>query len=404
MSGRVAAGTERPHPRVPPGSRASVARDHSLYARASAWASGERISMPTASATLAQAHFEGDACPEDVGVPTEDGDSYRPFRQHRWIENELLVAESEKRTAACMVSRRRASGVLRAGRERRGMGAGSREIRNLGGISAQREAGAHVDVAAQGRARQQRRRGGDGEPRWWRHVIGKAIAKACSTTGRCSPRRVPRSRATAATGARQAARLDRHGQLRTIDARIIEVDLRFSDQAPDLTAPAGPRGSCGSTSRGSGSTPTRIAATATASGRSGRTAGSTGTPIPSPSPNCSSTRARPASRSPSTRTSRSRRTRRRPPASAGRSSRLGPRGRHAGAPAPGAALLGDPAHRAAPAALPRQAVALSARLAPARAAGISARRAGASFAGRRRACLAEDRPHVGLGVADAEQA
>ena len=67
----------------------------------------------------------------------------------------------------------------------------------------------------------------------------------------------------------------------TIDARIIEVHLRFSDQWPDLYGAGWTEAWCGSTSTGSGSTPTRTAATATASCCSGRTACNTGTPTPS---------------------------------------------------------------------------------------------------------------------------
>ena len=67
----------------------------------------------------------------------------------------------------------------------------------------------------------------------------------------------------------------------TIDARIIEVHLRFSDQWPDLYGAGWTDALVRLYARGSGTTPTTTAATATASCCSARTACSTGTPTPS---------------------------------------------------------------------------------------------------------------------------
>ena len=39
------------------------------------------------------------ACPDDVHIPTEDGDAWARYPQHKWIYNKLSIAES--RDMAC---------------------------------------------------------------------------------------------------------------------------------------------------------------------------------------------------------------------------------------------------------------------------------------------------------------
>ena len=45
-------------------------------------------------------YFEGIACPDDVNVPTEDGDAWRWYPEHKWVYNKLAVAESQNLVCA----------------------------------------------------------------------------------------------------------------------------------------------------------------------------------------------------------------------------------------------------------------------------------------------------------------
>ncbi|MDZ7840785.1 MAG: hypothetical protein U5R46_08195 [Gammaproteobacteria bacterium] len=40
-------------------------------------------------------YFEHAACPENVRVPTEDGDAYVWYPQYKWVYNKLYVAETQ---------------------------------------------------------------------------------------------------------------------------------------------------------------------------------------------------------------------------------------------------------------------------------------------------------------------
>jgi len=40
-------------------------------------------------------YFEGIPCPDDVMVPTEDGDAWRWYPNYKWVYDKLAVAESQ---------------------------------------------------------------------------------------------------------------------------------------------------------------------------------------------------------------------------------------------------------------------------------------------------------------------
>jgi hypothetical protein len=117
----------------------------------------------------------------------------------------------------------------------RGMGAGSRILRSLreyqlnqkpGHMWMELLKGEHVstDVAVV-----------DGEPQWWRHVIGKAIDEGMFDYWTV----LAEARPAIETYCGDWLRVNLRGytgmvNFETIDARIIEVHLRFSDQWPDL--------------------------------------------------------------------------------------------------------------------------------------------------------------------------
>ncbi len=181
-------------------------------------------------------YFARVACPDDVVIPTDDGDAWGLYPEHRWVYDKLRLAESQQLTcgphgidpAAFPVFSKPVFNL-------RGMGTGSRIIRSLRDYRAHQRPGhfwmpmfegEHVstDVAVV-----------RGRPRWWRHTIGLAIGEGMFDhwTVLAEPR--------PAIEKPCAAWLRRHMRgytgmvnFETIGARIIEAHLRFSDQWPDL--------------------------------------------------------------------------------------------------------------------------------------------------------------------------
>ena len=147
-------------------------------------------------------YFEHVACPDEVFIPTEDSDAYAMFPQYRWIYNKLLVAESQGMDCGLHgMAPHRVPGVLQAGLQHARHGRGQPDLPHAARLPAEPEARAHVDGAAQGRARQHRRRGGRRRaqvvaPRH-RQLDRRRHVRLLDRAGR---RRARRSRATAATG------------------------------------------------------------------------------------------------------------------------------------------------------------------------------------------------------------
>jgi hypothetical protein len=181
-------------------------------------------------------YFEGVACPDEVFIPTEDGDAYELFPKYRWLYNKLLVAETQG--MVCGLHGMAPPGFPVFSKpvyNMRGMGAESRIFHSARDYQLHQRPGhfwmplldgEHVssDVAVV-----------DGAPRWWRHSIGKAIGDGMFDYW------------TVLAEARLAVE-DYCGEwlgenlrgytgmvnFETIGARIIEAHLRFSDQWPEL--------------------------------------------------------------------------------------------------------------------------------------------------------------------------
>jgi len=181
-------------------------------------------------------YFEHVACPEAVLIPTEDGDAYELFPEQRWIYNKLLVAESQGIDCGLHGMEPHAFPLFsKPVYNMRGMGAGSRIFRNLRDYQLNQKPGHmwmpllrgdHVstDVAVV-----------HGEPRWWRHVTGKAIGEGMFDYWTV----LADGRGEIESYCGDWLRANFRGytgmvNFETIDARIIEVHLRFSDQWPDL--------------------------------------------------------------------------------------------------------------------------------------------------------------------------
>ena len=181
-------------------------------------------------------YFKDVACPQEVRVPTEDFDAYQWNPAHRWVYNKLLIAESQGLCCA-------PHGVTPAGFpvfskpiiNLRGMGASSRVIASLADYERHETAGhfwmtllvgEHVssDIAIE-----------HGAAVWFRHAQG--IPAGAGTFDYWiveAARRGALEEYCGAWVARNLAGYTGMVNLETIDGRIIEVHLRFTDQWPDL--------------------------------------------------------------------------------------------------------------------------------------------------------------------------
>ncbi|MFO1090963.1 MAG: hypothetical protein U1E46_15425 [Hyphomicrobiales bacterium] len=181
-------------------------------------------------------YFENVACPDDVDIPTDDGDAWVMYPDHRKVYDKLFVALSQGMTAA-------PHGVVPPSFpvfakpivNLKGMGAGSRVLATRADYDAAVSPGLfwmpmltgdHVstDVAVV-----------RGRPQWWRHTTGEPLADGMFD--RWIVHADARSGIEAYCGEWIARVLpDYTGllNLETIGGRIIEVHLRFADQWPDL--------------------------------------------------------------------------------------------------------------------------------------------------------------------------
>lgn len=181
-------------------------------------------------------YFVGVACPDSVIVPTDDGDAYALFPQHRWVYNKLLVAESQGiRAAPHGLPPPKFPVFSKPIYNMRGMGTGSRALRSLeewqrrqapGHMWMDLLEGEHVSSDAAIIA---------GEARWWRHATGKPLKGGTFDYWTVHAERRPTLEDYC--GAWVGERL--HGytgmiNFETIGGKIIECHLRFSDQWPDL--------------------------------------------------------------------------------------------------------------------------------------------------------------------------
>jgi hypothetical protein len=181
-------------------------------------------------------YFESVGCPEDVQIPTEDGDAYNWYPRYKWVYNKLQIAESQGLLCAPHgLIPPRFPVFSKPIYNMRGMGAGSRVLRSEreyrqlqrpGHMWMALLEGEHVssDVALV-----------DGEPKWWRHTIGKALEGGMFDYWTVLAEARPEIEHYCGDWCRaNLAGYSGMANFETIGARIIECHLRFSDQWPDL--------------------------------------------------------------------------------------------------------------------------------------------------------------------------
>lgn len=181
-------------------------------------------------------YFENAACPEEVNIPTEDGDAWRWYPAYKWVYDKLAVAESQDLTCAPHGIDPETFPVFsKPIYNMRGMGAGSGVLRTLreyrhrqrpGHMWMQLLGGDHVSTDAAIV---------DGEIRWQRHTVGEPLEGGMFDYWTVLADRRPEVEEYLAAWVGKHMP-DYTGMLNveTIGSRIIEVHMRFADQWPDL--------------------------------------------------------------------------------------------------------------------------------------------------------------------------
>ncbi len=181
-------------------------------------------------------YFAGIPCPDDVNVPTEDGDAWRWYPEYKWVYNKLAVAESQKLDCAPHGIDPATFPVFsKPIYNMRGMGAGSGVLRTAkeykyrqrpGHMWMHMLQGEHVstDVAVV-----------DGEVKWQRHSVGEPLEGGMFDFWTVLAAEKPKIENYLVDWVREHMP-GYTGMLNfeTIDAVIIEVHMRFADQWPDL--------------------------------------------------------------------------------------------------------------------------------------------------------------------------
>ncbi len=181
-------------------------------------------------------YFEGVACPDDVNVPTEDGDAWRWYPEYKWVYDKLAIAETQDLACAPHGIDPESFPVFsKPIYNMRGMGAGSGVLRTLkeykhrqrpGHMWMQLLEGGHVSTDAAVV---------EGEIQWQRHTVGEPLEGGMFDYWTVLAAARPEIEDYLSTWVRTYMS-GYTGMLNfeTIGARIIEVHMRFADQWPDL--------------------------------------------------------------------------------------------------------------------------------------------------------------------------
>jgi hypothetical protein len=181
-------------------------------------------------------YFETVACPEEVRIPTEDGDAWAWYPRHKWVYNKLAIAESQGLTCGPHGLEPPFFPIFsKPIYNMRGMGAGTRVLRTLKEYKYQQRPGHMWMPLFEGEHVSSDAAVVDGAPQWWRHVIGKPLAGGMFDHWTVLAEARPEIEDYCGAWLREnLAGYTGMVNFETIGARIIEAHLRFSDQWPDL--------------------------------------------------------------------------------------------------------------------------------------------------------------------------
>jgi hypothetical protein len=181
-------------------------------------------------------YFEGAGCPDEVRIPTEDGDAYQWFPKHRWVYNKLTVCESQGLVCGLHGMEPPSFPVFsKPVYNMRGMGAGSRIFRSRREYRLNQRPGHMWMPLFEGEHLSSDIAVVDGEPVWWRHTVGDALEGGMFDHWTVLAAARPAVEEHAGSWLREHFRgYTGMVNIETIGARIIEAHLRFADQWPDL--------------------------------------------------------------------------------------------------------------------------------------------------------------------------
>lgn len=181
-------------------------------------------------------YFEGVECPDDLNIPTEDGDAWQWYPQYHWVYDKLRVAESQGLPVAPHgIEPPHYPVFSKPVFNMKGMGVDSRIIASAeeyeivqtpGHIWMDLLEGEHVssDVAVV-----------DGEPHWWRHVTGLGVGDGVFDYWTVHAEARPEIERYCGDWLRRHLKgYTGMANFETIGGKIIEAHLRFADQWPDL--------------------------------------------------------------------------------------------------------------------------------------------------------------------------
>jgi hypothetical protein len=181
-------------------------------------------------------YFEHVACPEDVVIPTEDGDAYELYPKYRWLYNKLAVAETQGMVCGLHgMAPPKFPVFSKPVYNMRGMGAESRIFRSAKDYQLHQRPGHYWMPLLDGEHVSSDVAVVDGTARWWRHVTGEAIGDGMFDYWTVLAAARPEIEAYCGEWLeRNLGGYTGMVNFETIGARIIEAHLRFSDQWPDL--------------------------------------------------------------------------------------------------------------------------------------------------------------------------
>ena len=181
-------------------------------------------------------YFENVACPADVLISTEDSDSWTWYPRHRWVYDKVAVALSQGLEAAPHgVEPKRFPVFSKPIMNLKGMGVGSRVLRDADDYAKHYAPGHMWMTLLEGRHVSSDVAVLNGEPKWWRHATGHPGPEG--TFDHWVLHAEPDAEIEARCDEWITEKLPGYSgmlNLEIIGGRIIEVHLRFADQWPDL--------------------------------------------------------------------------------------------------------------------------------------------------------------------------
>jgi hypothetical protein len=181
-------------------------------------------------------YFAHVACPADVLISTEDADSWTWYPRHRWVYDKVAVALSQGLAAAPHGVEPPSFPVFsKPITNLKGMGVGSRVLRDAADYAAHYAPGHMWMTLLEGRHVSSDVAVLDGQPKWWRHATGHPGPEGTFDHWVLHAEHDAEIESGCAEWiARHLAGYTGMLNLETIGGRIIEVHLRFADQWPDL--------------------------------------------------------------------------------------------------------------------------------------------------------------------------